>query len=321
MIYLEAISGLVVLLLGGDFLVRGSVSLARRLGVSTLLIGLTVVACGTSAPELVVSLNAALSGAPGLSIGNVVGSNVANILLVLGVPAIIAPIASSDAKVDHTNAFMIGASALFIALCWFGPLKAWQGGILLVLFFSFLAASYGRAMRDNREAAAVSGEVQEIHSVPGSMGATIAITLGGLVGLAAGSHLLVDGATGIARTFGLSEAVIGVTLIAVGTSLPELATSLMAALHRHGDVAVGNVIGSNLFNILGVMGLTALVVPVPVPAKFLSFDLWVMLATTLVLLPFIAARLQIGRMAGLVFALSYGVYIAAQFFGMSELGS
>lgn len=320
MIYFETAAGLVVLLLGGNFLVRGSVSLARRLGVSTLLIGLTVVACGTSAPELVVSLNAALSGVPGLAIGNVVGSNIANILLVLGVPAIIAPIASSGAKVNRTNAFMIGATALFIALCWFGALTAWQGTILLVLFVGFLAASYGRAMRDNREAAAVSSEVREIHSVPGSMATTIAIILGGLAGLAAGSHLLVDGATGIARTFGLSEAVIGVTLVAVGTSLPEFTTSLMAVLHRHGDVAVGNVIGSNLFNILGVMGVTALVVPVPVPAKFLSFDLWVMLAATLVLLPFIAARLQIGRVAGLCFALAYGAYIAVQFFGMSGLG-
>ena len=319
MIYIEAVGGLIILLLGGDFLVRGAVALARRLGISTLLIGLTVVACGTSAPELVVSLNAALGGVPGIAIGNVVGSNVANILLVLGVPAVIAPIARKTGTV-RSYLFMLGASVVFVGLCWWGALVIWQGALLLVLFAVFLSLSYRWARQGGDEAAVVESEVEDIGVVPGSLGRALGITLGGLIGLVIGAHLLVEGASAIARAAGISEAVIGVTLVAFGTSLPELVTSLMAALRRHGDVAIGTVIGSNLFNILGVMGVTATVVAVPVPAKFLTFDLWVMLAGSLALLPFLIRHAKIGRIAGFVFIVAYGGYVAGQFFGMSGLG-
>ena len=318
MIYIEAVGGLIILLLGGDFLVRGAVALARRLGISTLLIGLTVVACGTSAPELVVSMNAALSGVPGIAIGNVVGSNVANVLLVLGIPAVIAPIAR-ESGTARSYLFMFGASVAFVVLCWWGILVVWQGVVLLVLFAIFLFFSFRWARQGGGEAALAESEVEDIGVVPGSLGPALGITVGGLIGLVIGSHLLVDGASAIARAAGISEAVIGVTLVAFGTSLPELATSLMAALRRQGDVAIGNVIGSNLFNVLGVMGITATVVAVPVPAKFLSFDLWVMLAATLALAPFVFSRAPIGRVTGLVFALAYGGYVASQFFGMSGM--
>lgn len=308
--------GLALLFFGGDFLVRGAVALAHRLGVSTLVIAITVVAFGTSLPELIVSLNAALQGAPSIAIGNVVGSNIANVLLVLGLPAIIAPLVSQR-SIGRDTAIMIGASLLFVALAFTGEFGWPHGMLFVVLLAAFLGYSLWIATRDKEAADTYQEELDSFESDAKSALLLAGFIVGGLVTLIVGSRMLVTGAVNIATALGVSEAVIGLTLVAFGTSLPELVTSLVAIIRRHGDVAIGNVLGSNLFNILGVMGITALVVPIPVPDQILRFDVWVMLAAAIVLLPFVLHWMRLGRTIGLLFLAAYIGYIAAQFYGMS----
>jgi cation:H+ antiporter len=305
--------GLLFLVLAGDALVRGAVNLSLRLGIPPLIVGLTVVAFGTSAPELLVSLQAALEGAPGIALGNVVGSNIANVLLVMGVPALIAPIVVRDAKCHASYLMMIGASVLFIALANFGPMTWWHGLILLaglglMLFDNYRSASdHRREARTAREAAVI--EPEELEGVdPHMPGWKIALFLVvGIIGLPLGADFLVDGASSIARDFGVSEEVIGLTLVAVGTSLPELATTTAAAFRREAGMAVGNVIGSNIFNLLGIIGVTALIAPLPFGADMLNFDLWVMLGVSLAMLPFVFFGWIVSRLWG--FAL-LGMYVA-----------
>ena len=311
--YLELLGGFVILLLGGDFLVRGAVALAEKLNVSPLVIGLTIVALGTSAPELMVSIKAVLRDAPGIAIGNVVGSNVANVLLVLGVPALIFPITASGASLNRDTTVMIGASILFAVFCWTGTLVTWQGIVFVILLAAFIFHTYWSAARTGEMPPDIAEDLDGVsigpHSVPVSLGMIVV----GLVGLMLGAHLLVSGAVDIARAAGVSETVIGLTMIALGTSLPELTTSVVAAMRRHGDVAIGNVIGSNLFNILGVMGVTSILMPVPISQTILEYDLWIMLAAALILLPIAYYRVAIGRLIGLAFTLAYVAYIWSQF--------
>jgi cation:H+ antiporter len=310
--------GLVLLLIGGEALVRAAVALADRLGVSRLVIGLTVVAFGTSAPELLVCVQAALEDAPGIAIGNVVGSNIANVLLVVGLPALIAPFLCEKGVMRREGLVMVGATALVMIIAWQDGVRFWPGLLLLLLLFAFLFNAYRQARRDGVES--LGDEVEELgEGVPGNPLIILLMMAVGVAGLVAGSHLLVEGARDIARTAGVSEEVIGVTLVALGTSLPELATSTVAAFRRHGDVAIGNVLGSNIFNILGILGITAMVSHIPVPAQMLSFDLWVMLGSALILFPFAWARIPIGRVAGLVFLLAYAGYVIAQFQGVSGM--
>jgi len=311
--YLELAGGFVILLLGGDFLVRGAVALAEKLDVSPLVIGLTVVALGTSAPELMVSIKAILHDAPGIAIGNVVGSNIANVLLVLGVPAILFPIVASGASLNRDNIVMVGASLLFIVFCWSGTLVTWQGAILVILLAAFIFHAYWSARRGGDAPLEVEEDLDGVSVFPHSLPMASGMILIGLGGLILGASLLVDGGVAIAREAGVSESVIGLTMIALGTSLPELTTSVVAAMRRHGDVVIGNVIGSNMFNILGVMGFTSLLVPVPVPAEILNFDLWVMLAASVILIPFAYFRVPVGRTVGIVFTLGYISYIWIQF--------
>lgn len=319
MMYLMVAGGLVILLVGGDVLVRGAVALAQRLGVPPLVIGLTVVAFGTSSPELVVCVKSAIAGVPEIAIGNVVGSNIANILLVLGVPAVIFPIACNAESVRRDSAIMVAVSTLFVALCWTGLIQFWQGAIMLALLIGFLVRSYLSSRNGDQTVEAIVDEIEGIAVRPHSMFVSSVLVVVGLVGLVAGSSLLVDGATGLARAAGIPEEVIGLTLVAIGTSLPELATSVVAAIRRHGDVAVGNVVGSNLFNILGIMGVTAMVRPIPVPDQFLSFDLWLMLASSVVLLLFVLRGASINRMAGTILAAGYAIYLWALFHGVSAM--
>lgn len=321
MIYLMVAGGLFLLLAGGDVLVRGAVSLAQCLGVSPLMIGLTVVALGTSAPELVVCVNAALSGAPEMAIGNVVGSNIANVLLVLGLPAAIFPITCGAGRIRRDTILMLLASGAFVLVAWFGTFQSWQGMIMVALLLAFLFWSYLSTRKsDGRAAEELVDEIEGISARPHSMPLALTFILGGLVGLVVGSHLLVEGALEVAIAAGVSEAVIGLTLLAIGTSLPELATSLVATIRRHGDVAIGNVVGSNLFNLLGIMGVTAIVRPVPVPVEFLHFDFWVMLAAALLLVGFAADGRTINRATGSFLAVAYGVYIWALFNGLTGVG-
>ncbi|WP_408635375.1 calcium/sodium antiporter [Pelagovum pacificum] len=305
--------GLVILLLAGDSLVKGAVNLALRIGIPALIVSLTIVAFGTSAPELLISVGAILDDVPGIALGNVVGSNTANILLVLGIPALLATMhtASCDSRDSYMQ--MIAATVLFIVLAFFGPITWWHGIILLIALAGMLTHA-GVAAKKHRSAskcAAADAEEEEVEGADPNLGwPMILFYLAlGLVGLPLGADLLVDGATNIALTFGVSETVIGLTLIAVGTSLPELATTVMAALRRQADVAIGNVIGSNMFNLLGIIGVASLVGPIPVEERFLTIDLWIMLGSSLLLIPFVFFKVDINRLWGVILTALYLAYI------------
>ena len=303
-----AVLGLVILVLAGDALVRGAVNLALRLGISALVVSLTVVAFGTSAPELLVSIQAVLGDAPGLALGNVVGSNIANVLLVLGLPAIISCLDPSVSDTRKNYIFMLCASLVFVVLAFLGPFVWWHGLILLAVFALILGDQIRHAFTGD----APEELPEELEEADPSMPYwKIGIYLGlGLIGLPLGADLLIDSATEIARAFGVSEVVIGLTLVALGTSLPELATSVMAALRKHADVALGNVIGSNIFNLLFIFGVAPWFGAIPVDGEFLRFDLWVMLGTSLILLPFVFFRWRMGRAVGLLFVALYIGYVS-----------
>ncbi|MBY6090235.1 calcium/sodium antiporter [Pseudooceanicola sp. 502str34] len=303
--------GLALLVFAGDALVKGAVNLALRLGIPALIVSLTVVAFGTSAPELLVVIDAVIHGKPGLALGNVVGSNTANILLVLGVPAMLATMHSSHFDTRRSYYMMLAATVVFIGFCLTGELVFWHGLVMLLALIATLVDQYiaGRKARAASEAAVDEEDLEGAD--PGMKGWKIAVFLvAGLIGLPLGANLLVDNASIIARSFGISETVIGLTLVAVGTSLPELATTVMAALRRQADVAMGNVIGSNMFNLLGIMGIGAMVGNIPVEDSMRSFDLWVMLGASLLLVPFALMKVDITRLWGVVLTALYLVYVS-----------
>ncbi|MGR3712616.1 MAG: calcium/sodium antiporter [Shimia sp.] len=304
--------GLVILLLAGDALVRGAVNLSLRVGIPALIVSLTIVAFGTSAPELLISLQAALKNAPGIALGNVVGSNIANVLLVLGLPAAITVLHTSQYETRRNYAFMIVASLLFIGLAACGVFTFWSG-IILLSALAFVLLDALRAARKHRKEAALACEddEEEVEGADPNMPwwRIIVFLLLGLIGLPLGADLMVDNAEIIARRYGVSDTVIGLTLVALGTSLPELATTLMAALRRQADVALGNVIGSNMFNLLAIIGITSLVHPIAVDPDFLEFDLWVMLGASLLLVPFVFMRRDITRVWGIVLVVLYVIFI------------
>jgi len=286
------------------------VALARRAGTSPLVVGLTVVAFGTSAPELCISIGAVFSGHPDLSIANVVGSNIANVFLVLGVPALIYPMVCSHTSLGRNTAIVMGASLLFVLFCFLGPLGRIQGAIMFALLALILlrAARTGEGLDDDEDFGGVLG-------LPTSRRMIGLFLFLGVGLLPLGADLMIDGAVQLASRFGVSSALIGLSLVAVGTSLPELATTVVAALQRHSDLALGNVIGSNLFNLLAIMGLTALVAPAPiaVPPGFLDLDLPVMLGATALLGLFAWRRSSIGRGHGLLLLACYALYLGALF--------
>ncbi|WP_420391823.1 calcium/sodium antiporter [Acuticoccus sp.] len=300
---LELVVGLVLLLAGGDALVRGAVALATRLSVPPLVIGLTLVGFGTSTPELVASLAAALRDAPGVAVGNIVGSNIANILLILGVGALILPLAVPRGTLRRDGAVLIGATLVMTAIVLTGSLARWAGAVLVLSLAAYTAFAFRSGLREG-----ASGD--EVVTWPRSAGTGLALAVGGIAGVVVGADLLVDAAIQFAAIAGVSEAVIGLTVVAVGTSLPELATAVVAALRRQADVALGNVIGSNIFNILGIAGVTALVVPIDVPPEIARFDVWVMLVAALALVALAAASRGIGRLVGAALLTAYVVYIA-----------
>ena len=301
-----AILGLVILLLAGDILVKGAVNLALRFGIPALIVSLTVVAFGTSAPELLISVQSVIEGVPGLALGNVVGSNTANILMVLGIPALIAGLdRASDTRRDYL--MMMGASLVFVILCFMGPLQLWHALVLLAIFAIIMAFTVRTALA-HRKADDDDDDLDEAD--PDMEGWKIGLFLVlGIAGLPIGASVLIDSATEIAATYGVSDEIIGLTLVAVGTSLPELATTVMAAFRRQTDVALGNVIGSNLFNLVLIMGIAGLFGTIPVDRDFLVLDLWVMLAASAVLAPFVFLRLPMGRLTGLAFSALYAGYI------------
>lgn len=298
--------GFILLIGGAEYLVRGSVALADKLKIPSLIVGLTVVALGTSTPEFVVSVKAALNGSGGISLGNVIGSNIANILLILGVTSLICPIITKREEFLRDYKFLFLATAIFVAFALTGKFVLWQGVVMILILIGYVYYNYYNAKKSN--------VVEELDNPMAGKGwiAIILTTLAGLVAIVYGADLLVKGAIDIARILNVSEDIIGLTIVAVGTSLPELATTVMAAIRKQNDVALGNIVGSNIWNIVFIMGFTSCVTEVDVSAQLRYFDVWVMLGSTIILLPTILTGNKISRFEGGIFVLLYTAYIVAQ---------
>lgn len=304
---LAVIAGLVLLFVGGEGLVRGSVAIAERLGLSKLLIGLTIVAFGTSAPELLVAVDAALNDAPEIALGNVVGSNIANVFLILGISVLIAPIVAwQRSAIRDAMVSALTALALF-GLVQGDVIGRVEGGVLLAALLAYLAASY---WLERRETNSVFGaETEEFEDIKfGRAWMPLVLVIGGIAALVFGADLLVTGSVAIAREFGVSDAVIGLSLVAIGTSLPELATAVVAAYRRHADVVLGNVIGSNIFNTLGIIGITAGITPLP-RGEVSWTVLACMLGFALLLWPLAMTGRRLVRSEGALLLAGYGAYI------------
>jgi cation:H+ antiporter len=298
--------------------VRGAVSIARKLNVSAMLIGMTIVAWGTTAPELMVCLEAALRNAPGIAVGNVVGSNIANILLVLGLSAAIFPIYVKAKFIYRDAAVMMGAALLFTVLALSGVIERWQGALMVFALIVFsVYVFYAERRRGKAEG---PGELaEEFKDVPQAIWLAILSVLGGMIAIVFGAQLLVGGATQAAQMIGVGEEVIGLTIIAVGTSLPELATAVVAAYRKNSDVALGNVVGANIYNLLAIIGLVSAVTPVPIPQQILTFDLWFMLGATAAMLTLAILQDGIRRWAGVMFLVFFALYTIAQYYGIERI--
>lgn len=304
MLFLYLILGFVALVAGGELLVRGAVALATRMGVSSLLVGLTVVGFGTSTPELVTSLDAAFSGAPGIAVGNVVGSNIANILLILGIAAIMSPIVVSKASFMRDGVCVMAAALACVAVVLTGSLSRLPGLLLVLGLVGYIVYAW---MRERQTSAAP--ETAVVEGGPGPLVATL-YAIGGIALTILGARFLVSGATTLAASFGVPESIVGLTIVAVGTSLPELVTAVVAARKGQGDIAFGNVVGSNIYNVLGILGVTALVRPIPVPPEIAGFDVWVMLGATVALVAVAVTSWRIGRGEGAALLAAYVAYVA-----------
>ena len=308
--WISIVAGLAVLTLGAELLIRGAAALARRFGISELLIGLTLVGFGTSTPELVASLQAAVMESPGVAVGNVVGSNIANILLILGIAALIKPIPVDPRSFRRDSAAVLLATILLIGVSLTGEFGRLSGALFLGALAFYIAFAYATERASPAEAEAVRHEEGAAAlRGPKSPLLDILFAIGGLALLMIGGRLLVIGAINVATAHGVSETIIGLTIVAVGTSLPELATSVLAAMRGKGALAIGNVLGSNIYNALGILGVTALVHPIPAPPEILRFDNWVMLAATLVMIALALAQNAIGRRAGAALLGGYIVYL------------
>ena len=322
---LMIIGGLVLLVIGGEMLVRGSVRVAERLGVSPLLIGLTLVGFGTSTPELVTSVQAAMIGSPGIAVGNIVGSNIANILLILGISALIFPLAVQSNALRRDGAVVIVSALLMAAAAMTFGLSRLVGIGFAGLLVAYLVYAYRQervaTVGINHTAAFERAEAMEeadpalrprTPETGGVMAWVIPIltAVAGLAVIIVGGRILVDGAVDLARAIGMSETVIGLTIVAVGTSMPELVTSVMAAMRKHADVAVGNVLGSNIYNILGIGGLTGVISPTVVPPEMLRLDLPVLVGVSILLFIFARSGGRISRIEGGAFLALYLAYVS-----------
>ncbi|MBD8876511.1 calcium/sodium antiporter [Roseibium polysiphoniae] len=312
MLILELVAGLALLVLGGDLLVRGSVGLAERMKISPLLIGIVLVGFGTSTPELMTSLLAALNGSPGIAVGNVIGSNTANILLILGTAAIIFPM-KADTKALMRDGLVVSAAALAcLALAYLGNVSRLSGGLLVLALTAYLVFTYRAESGQQTPSADMHrAEGEAVTARPWTQSAPVlaALTIGGLIMTMLGAKFLVDSSVVLATRMGIDEAVIGLTVVALGTSLPELVTSVVAALRRQTDIAFGNILGSNIYNIFGILGVTAMVKPIEMPEQILSFDIWVMLAATALLMIFARTGHRICRLEGAALLGLYGLYL------------
>lgn len=319
-IWLPLIGGLILLVAGGELLVRGAVQIATSLGVSPLVIGLTLVGFGTSTPELVTSVQAALADAPGIAYGNIVGSNIANILLIVGVAALISPMVINSVALTRDGAVMLAVAVVFSLVAFAMPL----GRIVGLVFIAALIVYVYLAFRQEKASApgghgAVYDKSLALQSTDAALSPpatpqkplliSTLIALVGLVLVVIGGRFLVDGAVSLARGFGISETVIGLTIVAVGTSMPEFVTSVVAGIRKQGDVAFGNIVGSNIYNILGIGGFTTLIAPGAVPAEIVGFDNLVMIAVSLALVAFAWTGLRIARWEGAALLAGYVAYV------------
>jgi cation:H+ antiporter len=309
---LFVVVGLVGLVIGGEMLVRGAVSAAKSFGISPMVIGLTLVGFGTSTPELVTSLQAALSGSSGIAIGNVVGSNIGNVLLILGIAALLAPITVNPAAFMRDGMVMVIATLLCLVAMLIGDVSRWVGAAFILFLVCYLSFTLWSERRATGSAATVVYEA-EADAIPGpdyTLGKSLGIAVLGLLATIFGARFLVSGSVSLAQSAGISETVIGLTIVAIGTSMPELVTSIIAVRKGQGDVALGNILGSNIFNILGILGITSIVQPMAVPPEIMQLDVWVMCATTLLLVVFARTGWCIGRREGSVMLACYFGYIA-----------
>lgn len=323
MTWLMLAAGLVLLVFGADFLVKGAARMAGAFGIPTLVIGLTVVAFGTSAPELAVSVKAAYSGEAELAIANVVGSNIFNVLFILGISAMITPLVISRQLIRQDVPFMIALSFLVSWFAWDGQLGRLEAAILFGLLICYTAFLFIQGKKQGAEAE-VDEEVAEMLKEPHPLWQNLAFLVGGLALLVLGARWLVESAVTLATAWGVSEAVIGLTIIAAGTSLPEVVTSVVATLRGERDIAVGNVVGSNVFNLLSVLGLSGLVSPIPLLAgeQLAGVDLPVMLGVAVLCLPFFFAGATLNRLEGALFFagyIGYTWYLVAKATGAAYL--
>lgn len=312
--YLLLVVGFVILVKGADYLVEGAGSIAKSFNMSDLMIGMTVVALGTSAPELVVNLIASFNGSQEMAVGNVLGSNTANVLLALGIAAAITTLHVSPSMKKFEMPFSLMVLPIMLAMVILTPssvegsawvLERWHGALMIVIFIIFMFLSYKRSKSGEGEALS-DEDIPELIPLPKA----ILFILGGLVALGFGGHWIVTSATGIATSFGMSEALIGLTIVAVGTSLPEVAASIAAARKGNADMAVGNVVGSNIFNVLWVLGLSSMIRPIVVDAKLMT-DFYVAIGASVILLISIIRpkRNEIARTDGFIYLGIYAAYI------------
>lgn len=306
MVWLQALLGLIVLLVAGDLLVRGAVNFSLKIKIPAFIVSLTVVALGTSAPELLVAIRAILDNSPGIALGNVVGSNIANVFLVLGIPALIAGINTRECNTRKNYVFMMIATVIFLSLAFIGNFSLPQGILFLILLALFLLIT----ARDTLKMQDKISNLEVENADPTLVFWKIILFLSlGFIGLPIGADILVKNASLIAKSYGLSDEVIGLTLVALGTSLPELATTLMAALRKQAEVALGNVIGSNIFNLFAIVGITTMFGDIPIASSFFNFDFWIMFGAGIVLFPFVYMRVNINRLWGAFLTLTYAAYL------------
>jgi cation:H+ antiporter len=295
------IAGFVLLFLGGELLLRGSIALAKRFQLSNLLIGAVVIGFGTSTPELSASISAALKGAPDIALGNVIGSNTANVFLIAGMAGLLCPLKIPYANVHRDVVMMIVSSVMLVVMMWFETLDMITGVIFLLTLAGYIIWSF-QSSDDDCDNEAISAKTY-------STGMAFVLLVVGIATLTGGAALLVDGVIGVARRFGISEAIIGLTVVAVGSSLPELATAIISSIQKQSEMVLGNIIGSSIFNVLAILGVTALIQPIPVSPQMMAFDVWVMIAATLLLTLLIVMGIKIGRRIGSLMVMGYLSYV------------
>jgi len=317
MIYMYLIFGFILLLIGGETLVRGSVAIAQRLKVPPLIVGIVLVGLGTSAPELVTCIEAALKGVPDMAIGNIVGSNIANIFLVVGVGSMFAPIVTPVRAFKRDSLALFMATVIFVSVCFYGSLNMVTGISFLILLAIYITYSclsekkWQNAQYDKSIEEVVFTEKKQLKRE--GLSFNLALTFGGIALTVLGAKLLVANASILAQEFGISDALIGLTIVAIGTSLPELTTAVIAGLRGHSDVALGNIIGSNIYNILGILGSTALIQPLTIPAEIMNFDIYILMGATLMMILVPLRKKCISRGEGFIMMTLYFGYLYVLF--------